>query len=59
MTKFISCNSTIPTKKPTAADGQTAIELKTFQGERELIRDNKLLGNFSLVGIPPGLRVSP
>ncbi|KAG5220255.1 70-kilodalton heat shock protein [Salix suchowensis] len=37
----------------TAADGQTAIEVKIYQGERELVRDNKLLGNFNLVGIPP------
>ncbi|KAI6155833.1 Hsp70 protein-domain-containing protein [Pisolithus tinctorius] len=37
----------------TAADGQTAIEVKIFQGERELVEDNKLLGNFNLVGIPP------
>jgi len=57
MTKLISRNTTIPTKKSqvfwTAADGQTAIEVKIFQGERELVRDNKLLGNFNLVGIPP------
>ncbi|KAI6154858.1 heat shock protein 70 family [Pisolithus tinctorius] len=37
----------------TAADGQTAIEVKIFQGERELVEDNKLLGNFNLIGIPP------
>ena len=57
MTKLISRNTTIPTKKSqvfsTAADGQTAIEVKIYQGERELVRDNKLLGNFNLVGIPP------
>lgn len=57
MTKLISRNTTIPTKKTqtfsTAADGQTAIEVKIYQGERELVRDNKLLGNFNLVGIPP------
>ncbi|KAI6137715.1 Hsp70 protein-domain-containing protein [Pisolithus tinctorius] len=40
----------------TAADGQTAIEVKIFQGERELVEDNKLLGNFNLVGIPPALK---
>ena len=61
VTKFTSRNSTIPIKKSqvfsTAADSQTAIEVKIFQGERELVRDNKLLGNFNLVGIPPGPRV--
>ena len=60
MTKLIS---TIPTKKSqvflTAADGQTAIEVKIFQGERELVRDNKLLGNFNLVGIPPAPKGVP
>ena len=55
MMKLISRNNTIPTKKSqvfsTAADGQTAIEVKIFQGEHELVRDNKLLGlgNFNLV----------
>lgn len=57
MTKLISRNTTIPTKKSqafsTAANGQTAIEVKIYQGERELVRDNKLFGNFNLVGIPP------
>ncbi|KAI5982873.1 mitochondrial Hsp70 chaperone [Pisolithus albus] len=57
MTKLTNCNTTIPTKKSqvfsTAAGGQTAIDVKIFQGERELVRDNKLLGNFNLVGIPP------
>ena len=52
MTKLISRNTTIPTKKSqvfsTAADGQTAIEVKIYQGERELVRDNKLLGKFLL-----------
>ncbi|KXN87460.1 Heat shock 70 kDa protein [Leucoagaricus sp. SymC.cos] len=52
MTKLINRNTTIPTKKSqtfsTAADGQTAIEVKIYQGERELVRDNKLLGNFNL-----------
>jgi molecular chaperone DnaK len=55
MTKLISRNTTISTKKSqvlsTATDRQTAIEVKIFQGERELVRDNKL-GNFNLVGIP-------
>jgi len=63
MTKLISRNPTIPTKKSqvfsTAADGQTAIEVKIFQGERELVRDNKLLGNFNLVGIPPAPKGVP
>jgi len=43
----------------TAADGQTAIEVKIYQGERELVRDNKLLGNFNLVGIPPAPKGVP
>ncbi len=63
MTKLIARNTTIPTKKSqvfsTAADGQTAIEVKIFQGERELVRDNKLLGNFNLVGIPPAPKGVP
>lgn len=62
MTKLINRNTTIPTKKSqvfsTAADGQTAIEVKIYQGERELVRDNKLLGNFNLVGIPPAPKSS-
>ena len=57
MTKLILRNTTIPTKKlqvfSTAVDGQTAIKVKIFQGECELIQDNKLLGNFNLVGILP------
>jgi len=63
MTKLINRNTTIPTKKSqvfsTAADGQTAIEVKIFQGERELVRDNKILGNFNLVGIPPAPKGVP
>ena len=63
MTKLISRNTTIPTKKTqifsTAADGQTATGVKIFQGERELVRDNKLLGNFNLVGIPPAPKGVP
>ncbi|KAI5996904.1 mitochondrial heat shock protein SSC1 precursor [Pisolithus orientalis] len=55
MTKLINCNMTIPTKKlqvfPTTADSQTAIKVKIFQSECELIKDNKLLGNFNLIGI--------
>lgn len=52
-TKLISRNSTIPTKKSqvfsTAADGQTQVEIKVFQGEREIAANNKLLGQFQLV----------
>ena len=63
MTKLIARNTTIPTKNSqtfsTAADGQTAIEVKIFQGERELARNNKLLGNFNLVGIPPAPKGVP
>ena len=63
MTKLVTRNTTIPTKKSqvfsTAADGQTAIEVKIFQGERELVRDNKLLGNFNLIGIPPAPKGVP
>ncbi|KZV92772.1 heat shock protein 70 [Exidia glandulosa HHB12029] len=63
MTKLIMRNTTIPTKKSqvfsTAADGQTAIEVKIYQGERELVRDNKMLGNFNLVGIPPAPKGVP
>ncbi|KAJ2836363.1 hypothetical protein FBU31_001392, partial [Coemansia sp. 'formosensis'] len=43
----------------TAADGQTAVEIKVFQGERELVRDNKLLGNFQLTGLPPAPKGVP
>jgi molecular chaperone DnaK len=57
-TRLINRNTTIPTKKSqvfsTAADGQTQVEIRVFQGERELCRDNKLLGNFQLTGLPPG-----
>merc|ERR1719333_721707 len=63
MTKLISRNTTVPTSKSeifsTAADGQTSVEIKVLQGERELVRDNKSLGNFRLDGIPPAPRGSP
>ena len=63
MTKLIERNTTIPVKKSevfsTAADGQTSVEIKVLQGEREMAGDNKLLGVFSLVGIPPAPRGMP
>merc|ERR1712241_647205 len=63
MTKLITRNTTIPTKKSqvfsTAADGQTQTEIKVHQGEREMAADNKLLGQFTLVGIPPAPRGVP
>jgi molecular chaperone DnaK len=63
MTRLIERNTTIPTKKSevfsTAADGQTSVEIKVLQGEREMAGDNKLLGVFSLVGIPPAPRGLP
>merc|ERR1719495_1243320 len=63
MTKLINRNTTIPTKKSqvfsTAADGQTQVEIKVHQGEREMAADNKLLGQFQLVGIPPAPRGVP
>jgi molecular chaperone DnaK len=62
-TRLINRNTTIPTKKSqvfsTAADFQSAVEIKVYQGERELVRDNKLLGNFQLTGIPPATRGVP
>merc|ERR1739846_252297 len=62
-TKLIGRNTTIPTKKSqvfsTAADGQTQVEVKVHQGEREMAIDNKLLGQFQLVGIPPAPRGVP
>merc|ERR1719400_1690317 len=63
MDKLIMRNTTIPTKKSqvfsTAADGQTQVELKVHQGEREMAKDNKLLGQFQLTGIPPAPRGVP
>merc|ERR1712088_1270406 len=63
MTKLITRNTTIPTKKSqvfsTAADGQTQVEIKVHQGEREMAQDNKILGQFQLVGIPPAPRGVP
>merc|ERR1712200_29242 len=62
-TKLIQRNTTIPTKKSqvfsTAADGQTQVEIKVYQGEREMAADNKILGQFSLIGIPPAPRGVP
>jgi molecular chaperone DnaK len=63
MTKLIERNTTIPAKKSevfsTASDGQTSVEIKVLQGERDLAGDNKLLGVFSLIGIPPAPRGLP
>jgi molecular chaperone DnaK len=62
-TRLIERNTTIPTKKSqvfsTADDGQTAVTIKVFQGEREMAADNKLLGNFDLQGIAPAPRGMP
>ncbi|HXI12132.1 MAG TPA: molecular chaperone DnaK [Thermoanaerobaculia bacterium] len=63
MTRLIERNTTIPTRKAetfsTAADNQTSVEIKVVQGEREMARDNKTLGVFSLVGLPPAQRGIP
>lgn len=63
MTKLINRNTTIPTKKSqvfsTAADGQTAVTIHVLQGEREMAAQNRTLGNFDLVGIPPAPRGVP
>ncbi len=63
MTKVIEKGTTIPSKKSqvfsTAEDNQPAVSIQVFQGERELARDNKLLGNFDLQGIPPAPRGVP
>ncbi|KAK9670143.1 hypothetical protein RND81_13G180600 [Saponaria officinalis] len=62
-TRLINRNTTIPTKKSqvfsTAADNQTQVGVKVFQGEREMATDNKLLGEFELQGIPPAPRGLP
>ena len=62
-TKMIPRNSTIPTKKTqeysTAADHQTQVSIRVFQGERDMVVDNKLLGQFDLSGIPPAPRGVP
>ena len=63
MTRMIDRNTTIPTKKSqvysTAEDNQQAVTIRVFQGEREMAGDNKLLGQFDLVGIPPARRGVP
>ncbi len=62
-TKLIDKNTTIPTKKSqvfsTAEDNQPAVSIRVLQGEREMASDNKILGNFELVGIPPAARGTP
>jgi molecular chaperone DnaK len=62
-TKLIEKNTTIPTKKSqvfsTAEDNQPAVSIRVMQGEREMAADNKILGNFELVGIPPAPRGTP
>jgi len=62
-TKLIERNTTIPTKKSetfsTASDNQTSVEIRVLQGEREMARDNKAIGVFHLVGIPPAPRGVP
>lgn len=62
-TRLIQRNTTIPTKKSqvfsTAADNQSQVGIKVLQGEREMAADNKILGNFDLIGIPPAPRGTP
>ena len=63
MTKLIERNTTIPTRKSeifsTAADNQTSVEIHVLQGEREMARDNRTLGRFHLIGLPPAPRGMP
>jgi molecular chaperone DnaK len=62
-TKLIDRNTTIPTRKSetfsTAADNQTSVEIKVYQGERAMAKDNRMLGVFQLIGIPPAPRGIP
>jgi molecular chaperone DnaK len=63
MTRLIERNTTIPTSKKqvfsTASDSQPAVDIKVYQGDREMAADNRLLGQFSLTGIPPAPRGMP
>jgi len=63
MTKIIERNTTVPTRKSqiftTAEDSQTSVEIHVLQGERELARDNRTLGRFHLIGLPPAPRGMP
>jgi molecular chaperone DnaK len=63
MTTLIAANTTIPTKKEqtfsTAADNQTEVEIKVLQGDRPMASDNKVLGRFNLIGIPPAPKGVP
>lgn len=62
-TRLIPRNTTLPCNKSqvfsTAANGQTSVDIRVFQGERELVKDNKLIGNFTLNGIPPAAKGVP